>query len=183
MDKLKTGLGESLFVLLAIFICVNDSLSDTSTEVKKENSLSQELNQVLNASEKAVLYSLEPQRTPSANERFYGFLVLGSIPLTKNQTTRAVKAFKEAIAQSKGYAARCFEPRHALHLTSSSHVYDFLLCYHCLQMEVYKDGKMEQTLLVGGDSNDLNALMTETRIPISTSDIQKTHKPAISNKK
>ena len=65
--------------------------------------------------------------------------------------------------------AACFDPRHALHVTSRGHKFEFLLCYACHQMAVYRDGKRIGTLGIAGSAKPMNALLAAAKLPISKS--------------
>jgi hypothetical protein len=93
------------------------------------------------APEKATLYSLDPAghyRAHPGDVRFHGFKILGYADLNVLQTAEACRAFRWAIFEWYG-SAECFDARHGLRVTSNGHTYDFLLCYECGRLEVYRD--------------------------------------------
>jgi hypothetical protein len=133
---------------------------------------------------RATLYSLEPDSLPPSGARaaatetngihrsadtniLEGYWVLGSTELTNDAARAATRAFQNAIAESRGPVARCFDPHHGLRLSADGHVYDYLLCYHCGQMQVYEDGKFTSMVGVTGSPEALNAMLKAARVPLS----------------
>jgi hypothetical protein len=142
--------------------------------IAQRNALSEdEVFEALSASDRAVLYSLEPWDARDAvGERLHHFLILGKTELDRSKAQEAAVAFKEAISSSKNgaknfAAASCFDPRQALRLTVNGHVYDFLLCYQCFKLEVFLDDESVAWLGASGSPDTLNRILTDAAIPLS----------------
>ena len=64
-----------------------------------------------------------------------------------------VAAFEKGVADNKGIAAKCFNPRHGIRVTQDGKTADFVICFECSQFDVYSgpEGKVEKGkhLLVG----------------------------------
>lgn len=56
---------------------------------------------------------------------------------------QAVMLLYEAVRQSDGRAAMCFDPRHALRATKDGVEVAVLICFECLTIRVYVDGVRE----------------------------------------
>jgi hypothetical protein len=138
------------------------------------NDLPEEALQVLRAPSNAVLYSLEPTlgQTQMGDVAFHDFKVLGQTNLDLKQAQLAANVFQQVVKNWDGRMARCFNPRHALRILSGDHTYDFLLCYSCHQLYVYKDDKLLIALGATGSPQFLNELLSAAQVPLSHSDTE-----------
>jgi len=119
----------------------------------------------------AVLYSLEPLKwTPSGEGTLHGFTILGHTTLDAKQARRAADEFWNANKQWDGNGSDCFEPRHALRIIFGGHTYDFLLCFHCHELDVYRDDRKFTEVGASGSPQALNELLQECHLPVSHSD-------------
>jgi len=145
-------------------------LSSAAFASDPSNALPAEASQALHSSGHAAIYSLEPWQDPDKKvARFQGYEILGKSDLSDAQKSVAVGAFDSAIAGWDGAVAMCFDPRHALRTQFKGHVYDFLLCYSCQQMQVFRDGELIGGAGVAGSPDVLNHLMTSLQLPLSHS--------------
>jgi len=134
------------------------------------NVLPAPLGQVLDSASSVVLYSLEPiMQQPGMRDQLDGFDILGKVNLDREETKICVATFEKAIADSNGQAMDCFDPRHALRVFSDGHNYDFLLCYACDHLAVYRDGRDVGGVSVAGSPGALNHLLKKHHLPISHS--------------
>jgi hypothetical protein len=125
-----------------------------------------------------TLYSLEPKiRHVSGAQSLDRVPILGGVALDSLQAGQAVAAFRAAIANSGTPTVSadevilfgCFEPRHAISIQSKGHRFDFLLCYACGHLEVFRDGELVSDVPAGGSPNALNTLLKTDGLPLSTS--------------
>jgi len=131
------------------------------------NNLPPDAAEALRAPEKVVLYSLEPVAPPGEKtNNFNGYKILGHVDLVQDQAVKAIVELKSVVSAWDGVVAECFEPRHALRVTAGNHTYDFLLCYECHQLEVYRDGKSIASLGATGSPKVLNGLLSAANIPL-----------------
>jgi hypothetical protein len=97
------------------------------------------------------LYSLDPDEEEKPAEkptRLHGYKVLGKTTLKRvDDSGKAVLTAFE-LALDKGLAAKCFEPRHAIHAEYDGKTVDLLICFECALVYVYLDGKNEETAVV-----------------------------------
>jgi hypothetical protein len=126
--------------------------------------------QALHESRSGDLYSLEPwSPRASRGPTLYRFQILGKKRVDGLAYKAAAEELEAAVGRWDERIAACFDPRHALHVTSRGHKFEFLLCYACHQMAVYRDGKRIGTLGIAGSAKPMNALLAAARLPISTS--------------
>ena len=126
--------------------------------------------QALHSKGHAILYSLEPWSDSNAKvPRFHGYQILGQSELTAAQEATAVASFDKAIAGFDGNMALCFDPRHAIRIRSDGHDFDFLLCYACHQLAVFRDDAKLAEIGASGAPQALNALLTSLHVPLSHS--------------
>jgi hypothetical protein len=136
----------------------------------KENKLPPEAEQALRAPAKITLYSLEPwDLSTPRGKTLYGVKILGQTELDGKRSATAIAEFKAAVANWDGMIAMCFDPRHAIRVTAQGHTYDFLLCYECRQLYIYKDEGLLTSLGAAGSPKVLNDLLSAARIPLSKS--------------
>jgi hypothetical protein len=126
--------------------------------------------QALHESRSAELYSLEPWSPPeSRGPLLYRFQILGQKRIDGVTYKTAAEEIEAAVGRWDDRMAACFDPRHALRVTSRGHQFEFLLCYACHQMAVYRDGKRIGTLGIAGSSKPMNALLAAAKLPVSKS--------------
>jgi hypothetical protein len=102
-----------------------------------------------------TLYAIDPvpHRNSDAllgEREFHGFGILGQVPIDAAQGRAVFKDLETSALQWKSNPRRgrlaCFNPRHGIRVTKDSHNFDFLICYECGQVLVYRDGKKVQSL-------------------------------------
>jgi hypothetical protein len=142
--------------------------SFTEPVQKAKNALSDELTHVLNSSQGAVLYSLEPDHLrEDKSGYFHTIQILGQTKLDAKGAHIAADSFQKAVKDWNGSSADCFNPRHGLRLFSENHTYDFVLCYECQELLVYKDDENIASLGAGGSPTVLDNLLRVAHIPVS----------------
>ncbi len=163
----------------------------------KSNDLPAEAVAALNNGTKFVLFSLEPpittitepQLRPNMTdeqkqkelERFakelklkpdeghHGYKILGSTELADARSrASAVAAITEAVRGFDGAVADCFEPRHSLRVvTANGTTYDFVACFECRQVYVYRDRTRIGTAGMTGSQNRLDDLLIVGKVPLA----------------
>lgn len=133
--------------------------------------LPKEARHALNTATSGTLYALEPWRDslPAGNAlpELDGYPILGQTKLDGAKMDRAAGAVRSAVtAWTLGQAA-CFDPRHALEVTSGGHTYDFLLCYACHELEILRDGQHFDSMPITGTPDALNKILKAAGVPIS----------------
>jgi hypothetical protein len=134
------------------------------------NELPADVARVLHSPDKAILYSLEPWENAAPTEStLHGFKIIGQMDLDHGLAKTVAARFKEAITSRKDPGAGCFDPRHALSVTSGGETYDFLLCHACGQLEIFSADRLVADLSAGGTAEKLNAILSANHLPLSRS--------------
>jgi hypothetical protein len=98
----------------------------------------------LKKAERLELFSLEPEGgrkpPPKGKETFRGWVVLGKTVVKGKARDELVAAFEAGVAESIGTGALCFRPRHGIRVQHGGKTFDFVICFECLQTQIY-DGK------------------------------------------
>lgn len=119
----------------------------------------------------ATLYSIQPYGGPDVPELdFHGHHQLGHLDLQGAQAKEAISTVREAISSGKAntYSMCVINPRHGLRIVSQGNTYDFLICYECRQLEIFKNGKEAKfNGIIGGKPDDLNNILTKGNIPLA----------------
>jgi hypothetical protein len=135
-----------------------------------ENVLPAPLAAALQNASTVTLFSLDPAITLDelkGFERLRDWVVLGQTDLLdSSDRAAAATAITEAVKNWKGGAAMCFNPRHALRVTTKNHVYDFIVCFECSQMQVYDGRKRVAYLFVSGTQEVFDRILTTAKIPL-----------------
>jgi hypothetical protein len=105
------------------------------------------------------LYSLDPERKPGAQEKpvegkdgFHGWKVLGKIALNDEaRRKKLADALRQGAEDNFGMVAGCFIPRHGLRLKGEGKTVDLVICFQCLQVNVFVDGKQDKGFLTTGE--------------------------------
>jgi hypothetical protein len=135
------------------------------------NALPADAAEALRSASEAEIYSLEPYDSAVDEEadssRLHGYLVLGKTALDPVSSRAAVAEFETAVANWNGLVAACFDPRHGLRTKSNGHTFDFLLCYDCNGLAVYRDGTLLTSIGVTGSPRVLNEMMEALGLVLS----------------
>jgi len=115
---------------------------------------------------KKMTAALEAAPTEST---LHGFKIIGQLDLDRDLAKVVAAQFKAAIASQDGTSAGCFDPRHALTVTSRGTTYDFLLCYACGELEVFSGKRMIADFPARGTGEILNAILSANKVPLSRS--------------
>jgi hypothetical protein len=98
------------------------------------------------------LLSLDPSRirTTPPPGNFHGWRVLGRTSIddlaTRQKLTNALRA---GARENGSMAALCFKPRHGIHVVvHGSNVRDLVICFECLQVEVFENGQAAKGFLI-----------------------------------
>jgi hypothetical protein len=137
------------------------------------NAIPDEALKVLRSHNSATFYSLEPWERPNPEDKtLHGYKILGKTTLDPKNEQVVEGAFEKAVSNWDGMIANCFDPRHALSLSSSGHIYDFLLCYNCHQLYIYKDDKVIASMGAAGSPKFLNSILAAAHVPVSQTDTE-----------
>ncbi|HSI82973.1 MAG: hypothetical protein ACAI35_19430 [Candidatus Methylacidiphilales bacterium] len=172
----------SIAWVLCLWLCLCITLAALPTrgiagspaKSQKQDPWPKDFEEALQNPGKVTLYSLDPLRMNSVEQRqhegeaLYQYKVLGKTPLSAGQAKEAIAEFKTAVTLWDGDWAKCFNPRHALRIErDGGQSYDLLLCYECSRMLAWKDGKYMFHYGVGGQPEKLNALLSAAGVPLA----------------
>jgi hypothetical protein len=133
----------------------------------QSNIMPSEALSALQSAKSVVLYSLDPENVSTTGDaRFHYYKILGETRLDPAQTRIATRAVEKAVDDSLGYSPDCFNPRHGLRISAQGHLYDFVLCYSCDGLDIYRDGQEIATLTVTGSPQTLNRLLVAAHVPL-----------------
>ena len=142
----------------------------------KSNNLPDEAVAAFKTGTKFVLFSLEPPITRDPEkpqlkpeEGHHGFAIFGSTELADAPSrASAVAAITDAVRGFDGLLALCFEPRHSLRvIAANGTTYDFVTCFECHQVYVYRGKKRIGTAGMTGSQKRLDDLLVAAKIPLA----------------
>ncbi|MCA8939316.1 MAG: hypothetical protein KDB07_05900 [Planctomycetes bacterium] len=82
--------------------------------------------------------------------RLYGYRILGRAKVSSKEQARLVNELYQGIAANKGEVAACFDPRHALVAKKGEDRVELVICFECLSMNVFLNGKRQEGVLTEG---------------------------------
>jgi hypothetical protein len=97
-----------------------------------------------------TLYSLYPKKTPCIDAKdekrlFHDYPILLQMEIVSTADRREVLgAVRRGISESDGTVMRCFIPRHGLRIVENGRIIDYLICFECLWLIEYADGKVSE---------------------------------------
>jgi hypothetical protein len=108
--------------------------------------------------------SLQPDK-PWKGETFHGFGVLGKAEVTSPSDRLAIlAAVKKGIAQSNGAENLCFWPHHGFSMVQNGKKVDYVICFHCLQLQRFMDGAGKTIPTTSSPAAALDAQLTKAGI-------------------
>ncbi|MCL4678019.1 MAG: hypothetical protein KJ017_05420 [Alphaproteobacteria bacterium] len=115
-----------------------------------------------------TLVGLSPQDPIGAGyeEKIHGHPVIAHKIIEGVLAHDMARAFERSIVNQISLGA-CFQPRHALTVKTEKHSYDYLLCFECVGLAIYKDGQFIAKVGTHRDYSELNALMVSAGLPLS----------------
>jgi hypothetical protein len=123
-------------VVLFVLGC-GDATKSSPTHEVPANEVPEKARKALRDAESFELLSIDPerQRSPPAGH-FHGYKVLGKTKV-EDAAGRAelVTALEKGATEGRD-PAHCFNPRHAIRVTSGDKTSDFLICFECSQVKV-----------------------------------------------
>jgi hypothetical protein len=124
----------------------------------------------LDSPSEIILFSLHPD--PHAahwfTHTFHDYRILGQVPIISAIQRRQVAGLVKHAAQTYVGDTKCiFSPRHGVHLRSGSETYDFVICFECLQMEIYSGDQRLAFLSVAGSPDTLNYILRSAHVRIA----------------
>ncbi len=159
---------------LSLIIAIFGVTTFVEAKDKKPNVIPDEELKILQSPAKATLYSLEPDDQPKKDEeQLCGYKVLGKVEIDGVKEQMATSELQKAVRNWDGLMASCFDPREGLEIRTGGHTYDFLICYSCHYLYVYKDSTLLAVVGAAGSRKILDDILTVFHISVSHSDERK----------
>lgn len=124
------------------------------------------------AADEFILYSLDGSKyamAPSTDAgAFHGVPVLGQTSI-EDQKKRAelISALYDGINDSDGTVAACFIPRHGIHIVQGQQVVDYVICFECLQVEIYQGNAQSSKLTTQSPRKVFNKYLKDAGLPLA----------------
>src|SRR5829696_4569024 len=135
-----------------------------------DNKIPEGARAALEEADRFELLSVVPDRQPDRPEDdFHGWTVLGRTPVTDADTRSAlVTALKKGAGENDGIAANCFNPRHGIRATRGDQMVDFVICFECLQVQVYAGaGRAGGFLTTASPQPAFDRVLREAGVPLA----------------
>lgn len=170
MSRSLLAITLTLFLVVAPF---SASSSNAGFEKQKnaagmENKIPLAAKAILEQADEFELLSLAPRllREPGKGT-FHGYKVLGSTQVRDAGTRgRLVTALEKGIAANEGTIGACFNPRHGIHVKKGKEYADFVICFECLQIEIYGTAQ-GRVLTMGSPQGIFNQVLKDAKVPLS----------------
>lgn len=132
--------------------CASSPRPEEPSNIPEILKLPAELSAVLSESTEWELLAIDPER-PGSDESpadaFHGFRVQGRKSLRSDlDRSQLAYALNAGIAGNQGMVAGCFLPRHGISAKTEAGRVDLLICFQCMQINVYGEGddRLDQIL-------------------------------------
>ncbi len=126
----------------------------------------------LEAAEKIEFFSLNPIQVEDEEfegEMFHHFEVLGKTTIAEETMQSLLEAFKKGVNDNDGTVAACFLPRHGIRVTFEEKVYDFVICFECMQVQWHiDDEKQEGFRTTKSPATQFNKILSDAEVPLPT---------------
>ena len=113
------------------------------------NSMPKVATTALSSATSIELISLNPALNQEPKNDYHGFEMLGAVDIDDIETVNLlVKTFKSGVEEHDGSVADCFNPRHGIKFTVDGQLFEFVICFECLQVKWKIDGKDQKGFLI-----------------------------------
>lgn len=137
----------------------------------KRTALPEELSQALREGTEFELISIEPKDNQEIDspDRIGGNLILGRTAVTNKETRDAlVSAIEESAIPMDGALACHLKPRHVVRVKHNGEVCDFIICFQCKIMQLWKGGKFDSEFVFVRKHKDLfNKVLTDANVKLA----------------
>jgi hypothetical protein len=137
---------------------------------EKDNKIPDDLRVILEKAEQFELLSLSPEQLrEKPKNTFHDWKVLGKTTVKDAEVRKKlVTAFKKGVAENKGEAARCFNPRHGIRVTHDEKTVDFVICFECFQVQVFAGEKQVKGFLItDSPAATFDQVLKEAKVPLA----------------
>jgi hypothetical protein len=128
-------------------------------QITPQNRIPDAVERLLDKADTFELYSLDPERGTDKDGKvvpvkdgFHGWKVLGESEVKDEaERKRLADALRLGAEDNFGMAAACFIPRHGIRLKGGGKTVDLVICFECLQVQVFVDGERTKGFLTTGE--------------------------------
>jgi hypothetical protein len=158
-----------LIICAAIAAAASSARSEDRITAVPDNKLPEAVQSLLDKAEQIELFSLDPSRdTEKPKVDFHGWKVLGSTVIKDKVKTKALESVYTGIKESDGIAARCFIPRHGIRAQFDKKTVDLVICFECLQIQVFVDEERLPTILTARSPEPtLDQILKDAKVPLA----------------
>jgi hypothetical protein len=136
-----------------------------------DRSPSREARAILDKAKQLELYSLEPDEKEAAvnpNGGFHGWKILGmTVVKDAGDRKKLLGAFYKGLKDSKGDMAKCFNPRHGIRAAAGGKSVDAVICFECLQVIYFVDGKQTRDTLTETPQRVFDEVLKKAKVPLA----------------
>jgi hypothetical protein len=139
----------------------------------KRPQISSDPMRTLEKADQYELYSILPGPEPQESRpEFHSYPVLGHISITdqaaRDRLTAALKAGAGA-----GHRKNCFVPRHGIRVVKYETTTDFVICFECNQVRIWRNGQHDGGFVVGATPQPVfDEILKRAGIPLAPSAIE-----------
>jgi hypothetical protein len=124
-------------------------------QITRRNRIPDVVERQLDKADGFELYSLEPGqqldkdgKVIEPKDGFHGYRVLGKTEVKLDDRKKLADALRLGVEDNSGAVAGCFIPRHGVRLTDDKKTVELVICFQCLSVQVFVDGKKSDGFLV-----------------------------------
>lgn len=119
----------------------------------------------LTTADQLELYSLKPDDIAGNLDRF---TVLGKTTVSNSQQRVKLRdALQSGVRQSDGTMYRCFNPRHGIRVTKNGVVTDFVICFECGRVQVWRgDQRLAYFAVTKSPQPAFDAVLNAAGVPL-----------------
>jgi hypothetical protein len=156
------------FALPTLALLVAASWSCTE---EKKNEIPADVKTALDKAETFELYSLDPGpgEKEDVKNGFHAWHVLGKTTIKKADTRKEViAALAKGVEANKGEAAKCFDPRHGIRVVHDGKTIDLVICFRCLQVQVFHgDKRSDDFLTTASPQETFDKVLKTAGVPLA----------------
>ena len=141
--------------------------SQALLESGADECFSADVSKVLANAEKLELYSLDPGRKEKkATDGFRRRKILGKTTLSGDEKKSIVESLQKGVAENRGSAAWCFNPRHGIKATHEGKTVELVICFECLSIDGWCNGSPFRVLTTASPAKEFNRVLLAKKVPL-----------------
>jgi len=124
---------------------------------------------------KITLYSIEPYSINAKDmNQMYGYPVLGSVDLSHSDSERMLEILADGVWKWRWRNSilrsevACFNPRHIVRIQTQNDMFDYVICFQCEGIEVYRNGIQHSYAGVLAKQREFDNVLVRSNVPLAT---------------